>query len=90
MALSRVALVRGTAGSELASAAHALRSLSRNIGAVRVAEICGAIEAAAEAGSLPDHSCWTDLEAALAATLDELERRFPAESSSKPGVSTAA
>ncbi len=89
-ALSRVALVRGTAGSELASAAHALRSLSRNIGAVRVAEICGAIEAAAEAGSLPDHSCWTDLEAALAATLDELERRFPAESSSKPGVSTVA
>ena len=43
---------RDDAGEEIAQAAHALKSMSANIGAVRLASACGALEADAHAGKM--------------------------------------
>jgi two-component system sensor histidine kinase BarA len=45
---------RDDAGEEIAKAAHALKSMSANIGAVRLARACGALEADAKVGKLDD------------------------------------
>ncbi|KUO57447.1 MAG: hypothetical protein APF80_01465 [Alphaproteobacteria bacterium BRH_c36] len=57
----------------IATAAHALKSLSRNIGAVRIAEICEVVESGARDSSLDRASpLMQDLETALEATLAAL------------------
>ncbi|MCH9806502.1 MAG: response regulator [Alphaproteobacteria bacterium] len=58
---------------EIAKAAHALKSLSRNIGAIRVGEICEVIESTARDDELNRDAPHVDqLQAALRATLEAL------------------
>lgn len=57
----------------LAAAAHALKSLSRNVGAVRVGDLCGAIEATAHAGGDAAADPVGEIATALRETLAALE-----------------
>lgn len=60
---------------EVAKAAHALKSLSRNIGAIKVGELCDVIEDNARGGKLVrDEETLVQLSAALEATLDVLPK----------------
>lgn len=74
-----VAALRDEDAQQAASAAHALRSMSLNLGARRLADLAGSIEALARqtppALRLGDGEALAD---ALAATLAEIERRLPA------------
>lgn len=87
------ALARCHDAESTARAAHALKSLSRNIGAVEVAAQCAAIEAAAASGKLPTGEDRDVLAGALRLTLAELvawcERRS-AEASAAAGASSVA
>ncbi len=56
-----------------ASAAHALKSMSFNIGAKAVADLCAVMEAGAREGRTPDGESVSTLEQTLNATLDALE-----------------
>lgn len=56
----------------LASAAHALKSLSRNVGAIRVGNICGIIEQQASSGALDADFDFMPLRQAVSATIEEL------------------
>jgi HPt (histidine-containing phosphotransfer) domain-containing protein len=56
----------------LASAAHALKSLSRNVGAIRVGNICGIIEQQASSGALDADFDFMPLRQAVPATIEEL------------------
>ncbi|MBU1211879.1 MAG: response regulator [Alphaproteobacteria bacterium] len=67
----------------IATAAHALKSLSRNIGAVRVAEICEVVESGARENSLDRAPpLMKELETALEATLGALPAANPRADSS--------
>ncbi len=62
--------------SALASAAHALKSMSRNVGAVRIGDLCSEIEDQARSGHHPADeiaSLGDDLRATLAALQQSLE-----------------
>ncbi|MCB1521776.1 MAG: response regulator [Hyphomicrobiaceae bacterium] len=63
-------------GGQVVAAAHALKSLSRNIGAVRVGDLSGAIEDAARGGQMPHQRSFERVEHALNDTLDALRRNF--------------
>ena len=73
-ALSRLAaLGPDAAPDEIASTAHALKSLSRNVGALRVGDLAGAIEDSAESGTEgPSTQDLAELSAALDQTLEAL------------------
>ena len=60
---------------QLSSTAHALKSLSRNVGAVRVGDLCGLIEDAARTGTSTLALHKDDLAAALSATIEVLNER---------------
>ncbi|MGD9784672.1 MAG: ATP-binding protein [Hyphomicrobiaceae bacterium] len=60
----------------LATAAHALKSLSRNVGAVLVGNLCGAIEDDARAGR-SQRTTFAQVDRALSDTLDALRRNYP-------------
>lgn len=73
------ALVGTPDGAVLASAAHALCSLSRNVGAVRVGDLCSALEGRALEGAsaFPQEAC-DEIDRAVQLTvaeLDEMSRR---------------
>ena len=60
---------------EIAKAAHALKSLSRNIGAIKVGELCDMIENGARGGKLDrDSDQLEELSAVLVATLEALPK----------------
>ncbi|MBL8566282.1 MAG: response regulator [Hyphomicrobiaceae bacterium] len=61
----------------MASAAHALKSLCRNIGAIHLGKLCGDIEHDARGGLAPPPSALRDLEMALHDTIAELRRLHP-------------
>ena len=61
----------------MASAAHALKSLCRNIGALRLGNLCGDIERDARNGIAPPASALRDVETALHDTIAELRRLHP-------------
>ncbi|MFN3685716.1 ATP-binding protein [Salinarimonas sp.] len=77
--LARIEAAIGEAEPEaIASAAHALKSMSLNIGAARLAASLARIEAAArEGGTVPDDTILRALDACLADTLTALRARFP-------------
>ena len=80
-ALARVLEARlGGAPQQLADAAHALRSMSRNVGAVRVAELCGMVEEAARRGdpALPEET-FEDIALSLSRTSEALEASLAKE-----------
>ncbi|UDF05018.1 EAL domain-containing protein [Asticcacaulis sp. AND118] len=74
-----VSALKDNNGQQVASGAHALRSMSLNLGARRLADLAGSIEALARqtppALRLGDGEALAD---ALAATLAEIDRRLPA------------
>lgn len=74
-----VAALRNEDAAQVASAAHALRSMSLNLGARRLADLAGSIEALARQTPqdlrLGDGEALTD---ALTATLNEIAQRLPA------------
>ena len=78
--LRRLVVTVGTGGepTATAAAAHALKSLCRNVGAVRVGEMCEVLEGRARSGatvaSLPE----AEMSAALAGTIDALRSRAAA------------
>lgn len=75
----------------VAQAAHALKSLSRNVGAVRVAELCESIESEARATGLKrGKKRLGELEAALCETLAVLPGGSAGKSSSRPTSGTPA
>ena len=78
LALAHLAThVAENAGAKIvAAAAHALKSLSRNVGAVRIGDQCGAIEDAAREGTMPLPSAIAEVETALNETLAALRLRF--------------
>lgn len=57
----------------LAAAAHALKSLNRNVGAIRLGDMCGAIEDAARAGQPVSDSLFAALADMLPPTIDALQ-----------------
>ena len=62
---------------EIAAAAHALKSLSRNVGAIRAGDLAGLIEAAAEgSGKRPASTELTELGDVLARTITELRNHI--------------
>lgn len=81
-------LIEGAQGElpQVASAAHALKSISRNVGALRVGNICGAIEDAAREGRCELASHKDTLRDALEKTLKALmEAGTLAQSTLAPG-----
>lgn len=70
--LAGVLALAPAATTDLADAAHALKSLSRNVGAVRVADLCDGIETAARDGRTTTDADFSSLEAVLVATLAHL------------------
>lgn len=78
-ALEKLAIVSkdGDAAAS-ASAAHALKSMSANIGALDFVEMLGAVEGAAKRdGACPDEARLAEIEAALAGVCDALRQTFP-------------
>jgi signal transduction histidine kinase/EAL domain-containing protein (putative c-di-GMP-specific phosphodiesterase class I)/CheY-like chemotaxis protein len=73
----------------VAKAAHALKSMSLNIGARKVSELCARIETEAREQGLIDRSLLIDLEEALPATLHAIEGGY-GEAGSAPLPSPAA
>ena len=72
------AIASGAEPAAVASAAHALKSMSLNIGAAALAARLAAVETAArEEGRLPDADEVATLEAVLGETLAALRARFP-------------
>jgi CheY-like chemotaxis protein len=68
-----LALEQSDNAAKIAAAAHALRSLSRNMGANQVAELCTSLEDAARAGNLASvPSYCRAIALALPATIDAL------------------
>jgi HPt (histidine-containing phosphotransfer) domain-containing protein len=61
----------------VADAAHALKSLSRNIGAIALGDLCDAIEDAARAGQRPSPAHLESLPLTMDATLDALAATVP-------------
>ncbi|WP_343684727.1 EAL domain-containing protein [Asticcacaulis sp.] len=80
-----VAALRDEDAAQVASAAHALRSMSLNLGARRLADLAGSIEALARQTPqdlrLGDGQALTD---ALTATLTEIAQRLPAPAPAVP------
>jgi two-component system sensor histidine kinase BarA len=69
--LRLAAAVKAREAKEIASAAHALKSMSFNIGAKRLGEACARVErSAADIGALP--ALLKDLRGAYAASIDEI------------------
>jgi len=66
----------GNAREAVAAAAHALKSLSCNVGAVRVSEQCSAIEAAAQAGDEVSAAALIALDAAIEGAIAALRARY--------------
>ena len=58
--------------ARFASAAHVLKSISRTVGVVRVAELCGAVEEAARDGIATLESSRTEITAAVTERVAEL------------------
>ena len=76
-------------GDAVASAAHALKSLSRNVGALAVGDICDQIEIDARAGRpARDAECLLELQNALDATLQAFTERMAARSTSERRAAT--
>ena len=67
--------VRSSDVQAIASAAHALKSVSCNVGASRVGNLCDAIERDADAGSLPSDDTLGQLAAAVGDTIEALSTR---------------
>jgi CheY-like chemotaxis protein/HPt (histidine-containing phosphotransfer) domain-containing protein len=65
--------------AEVGNAAHALKSMCRNIGARQMGDICDAIEIAAAAGTLPTAAHLQLLDEALPATLNALQLEIATE-----------
>ncbi len=64
-------------GEALAAAAHALKSLCRNIGAIHLGNLCGEIERGARKGIAPPDTALREVEATLRDTIAELRRLHP-------------
>lgn len=77
------------APKDIASAAHALKSLSRNIGAIRVADACDHIEEAADKGGHPTAADLVRLETDLSMTASALRNRY-GNATSDTSVATAS
>ena len=74
----------GTDIEELADAAHAFKSLSRNVGAVRVGNLCCTMEQYARSGDGDAARCILPrVHPALDETLDAITGEMPDESGSK-------
>lgn len=71
--LERLCTQCGDDPAEFARAAHALKSMCRNIGAQRSALICEAIEGAAAGGRLPSQGQLETLQQTLDITIEELD-----------------
>ncbi len=77
-----LATTTNNSGDELAQKAHALKSLSRNVGAVRVGDICARIESEARQGRTQiSEDLGDELKTALARAMEALQRwqRTPPE-----------
>jgi signal transduction histidine kinase/DNA-binding NarL/FixJ family response regulator/HPt (histidine-containing phosphotransfer) domain-containing protein len=85
--LNRLCEQRRNTPAEVGKAAHALKSMCRNIGARQMGDICDAIETAAAAGTLPTAAHLQLLEGALPATLNALRLEIATEV--KPTASMA-
>jgi signal transduction histidine kinase/CheY-like chemotaxis protein/HPt (histidine-containing phosphotransfer) domain-containing protein len=72
IALAKVQASQATGGVELADAAHSLKSLSRNVGAVRVGNLCDVIESIARGDGLIDYSALAHLDTAVTETVKRL------------------
>ncbi|MGE0767553.1 MAG: response regulator [Hyphomicrobiaceae bacterium] len=70
--LARLEMVDPTNASAVVDAAHALKSLSRNIGALRIGNLAGEIEKSARAGAQFDPQSLESLKAELEPTLGAL------------------
>jgi EAL domain-containing protein (putative c-di-GMP-specific phosphodiesterase class I)/signal transduction histidine kinase/DNA-binding NarL/FixJ family response regulator len=66
--------------TEAASAVHALKSMSFNIGAKTVSDLCAAMETQARSGAMPSEADVSALAKALDATLDALADKSDGES----------
>jgi HPt (histidine-containing phosphotransfer) domain-containing protein len=75
MALAKIQATQATGGVELADSAHALKSLSRNVGAVRVGNLCDEIESTARGDGLIDSSVLAHLDTAVAETIEVFAQR---------------
>jgi signal transduction histidine kinase/CheY-like chemotaxis protein/HPt (histidine-containing phosphotransfer) domain-containing protein len=70
-------MIRAENVSGTAAAAHALRSLSRNIGATRVGDLCAVIEAdVAQDGLAAIRQHWQDVVAAMPQTIEALQAMY--------------
>jgi len=73
-----VAVAQAGDATASASAAHALKSMSANIGALDFVEMLAAVEGAAKRDGLcPDTGTLAEIEAALTAVCDALRQTFP-------------
>lgn len=72
-ALERLgALIDAADTNAVAEAAHALKSLSRNVGAVRVGDLCDVVENGARLGHRLTCELRDEIDKALSETLDEI------------------
>lgn len=86
MRLLRENLAQAADAPTIALTAHALKSLSRNIGAQRVGDLCGQVEERARTGELPHRH---DIEA-IGIALEETIKALMAKHSAKPTDSKPA